>query len=165
MAIEWSLAHRKRFHADIPQIWWNTHVLCVYLFRKDCKPILRNCIFRAVFELFSPIAWTKSFKKCPLKDVTCDGMKLPIQYHLYNPKIPQKCWNWLLNWAFCTNWWICGRFPFFGFNRLFFLPFLQLKNCKKWNALQKVSFEVWDPTQGVLWFPWLAQPQFLVISC
>ena len=37
------------------------------------------------------------------------------RYNFYTPQIPQKCYNWLLNWAFCIIQWNFGQFPLFGF--------------------------------------------------
>ena len=42
------------------------------------------------------------------------------------------------------------------FGRLNFLDRFELFFCENWNAMQRVSFEEKDPTQGVLGFPGLA---------
>ena len=43
--------------------------------------------------------------------------------NFYTPKIPQKCWNWLLNWAFCIIQWNFGQFLLFCFLGLSFAVF------------------------------------------
>ena len=57
------------------------------------------------------------------------------RYNFYAPQIPQKCCNWLLNWAFCINQRNFGQFPLFGFLGRFFAVFRVLKRKKfKCNA-------------------------------
>ena len=53
------------------------------------------------------------------------SVKWNNRYNFYTPQIPQKCCNWLLNWAFCIIQWNFGKFSLFGFLVRFFLPFLE----------------------------------------
>ena len=65
----------------------------------------------------------------------CKTLNSKANSSLYTPKIPQKCWNWLLKWAFCIFQWNCGRFPLLGFINLFFAVFTVVKQQKfKCNA-------------------------------
>ena len=64
------------------------------------------------------------------------SMEWNNRYNFYTPQIPQKCCNWLLNWAFCIIQWNFGQFPLFGFFGRFFCRFYQKQPNKspKWKS-------------------------------
>ena len=111
-------------------LWWEMKV------KLDLRQIV--WIARSCFKIQNDVSENRNFqdetKNCGYTSSSGNHTTC-----MYTPKISQKYWNLLLNWAFCTIQWIFCQFPLC----CFFGPFWQYKNGKNWNSMQKTQLNFW----------------------